>query len=687
MDYSPIAGFLAGLKPTELLTVSEWADKHRYLDEITSAMPGPWRTSAVPYLREIQDSLTTGNGIERVVVMKGAQLGLTEAGNNWVAYTIHIDPSAMLLVMPTEATMKKNSEIRIDPMIESSPALRERVQSARSRDSGNKMLQKKFPGGVLVMVGANSGAGLRSLPAKKVYLDEADGYPGNVEGEGSPIKLAEARQRTFPDKKLYIISTPKIKGRSAIEKEFDNSDQRFYFVPCPHCGSYQKLVWGQIKWDKDVPDNKKHKTAYYECIDCKGHIHEYDKEVMLKHGKWRITKPENASDEAVGYHINSLYSPFQKWQSIVKEWLEAQGNTELLITFINTFLGETWEEEGEAPDWQLLYDRREEFNGLKLVPNAVGVITAGTDIQKDRIEVQVIGWGEKNESWSLAYEILLGDTEKPEVWQDLATFLDTPFYRQDGARMNIRAMAVDTGYLAGEVYKFAANYPSDRVIPVKGQDTQMTTISAPQAVQKRLNGKRGSSVLLTNIGVSVLKGELYGWLKRRIDADTGVVPYGYCHFPTLYDQHFFKMLTAEKKVYKPNSRGFGKYEWTKTYERNEALDTRVYARAAALIVGIEQVGPAQWATLRGTAVVEKPPVRETPIRKAIRKAVAATPALSSTPEEFSAGLAVAAVELLSDLNELVAVPEAAPEPPPPVPAATRPTNNITKRGSFWGPRR
>lgn len=682
VDYFPIAGFLAGLKPVDILSVSDWADKYRYLDEKTAAEPGPWRTSRVPYLREIQDALTTGNGIRRVVVMKGAQLGLTEAGNNWVGYTIHIDPSAMLLVMPTESTMKKNSEIRIGPMIDSSPVLREKVAPARSRDSGNKMLQKDFPGGILVMVGANAGAGLRSLPAKKVYLDEADGYPANVEGEGSPIKLAEARQRTFRDRKLYIISTPKIKGSSVIEKEFINSDQRFFFVPCPLCGALQTLTWAQVKWAKDVPDIRKPDTAYYECLHCKGQIHEKDKEEMLAAGQWQITKPENVSDESVGFHINSLYSPFFEWRDIVKLWLDAQGKTEDLIAFINTVLGETWEEEGEAPDWQILYNRREEFNGEKRVPNPVGLITAGADIQKDRIEVEIVGWGERNESWSLGYEVLPGDPEKPEVWALLADLLDRVYTRQDGHKMKIRTLAVDTGYLAAEVYTFAAGYGPDHVAPIKGQDAQMTTISAPQAVQKRMSGKRAGTVRLINIGVSVLKGELYGWLKRRIDADTGVIPVGYCHFPTLYAQHYFKMLTAEKKTYKANSRGFGKYEWVKTFERNEALDCRVYARAAALIAGIDQLGPVWWKESVGTTIAPEFE-SENRVKKAIRKAIAATPGLNTTPGEYFAGVAEAAVALHEDLTALVAgPPEPAPEPAP----APRKPNPISKRGSFWGNR-
>ena len=646
MDFTNVAGFLAGLAPEPLTTVSDWADTHRRLSPKAAAEPGPWRTDRAPYLRAIMDALSTNNSIEDVVVMKGAQLGLTEAGNNWVGYIIHNAPAPTLMVMPTESTMKRNSQLRIDPMIEATPVLQEKVKPARSRDSGNTQLQKDFPGGVLMMAGANSASGLRSMPVRNLFLDEIDAYPADLEGEGSPIDLAKARTRTFRRRKIYLISTPTVQGSSAIEKEFSETEQQFYFVPCPTCGAEQILSWANMRWDKTAPPKKQAESARYECIHCGDLIAERFKSRMLAGGTWRVTKPENLTLTRVGFHISSLYSPWYTWAEIVQDWLDAQGKTEKLKTFINTVLGEVWVSEGEAPAWQQLYERRESFDGETVVPNAVGVVTAGADIQKDRIEVEVVGWAENNESYSLAYYILTGDTGRAEVWEKLGVLLDTKYLREDGVELKIRSTAVDTGYQTQAVYTFAKGYPADTVIPIKGQESQRTAIAAPQAVQRKLNGKRSGSTRLINVGVSLLKSELYGWLNRRRNED-GTLPPGFCHFPTKYDEHYFKMLTAEKLVYKANARGFGTYQWVKQFERNEALDVRVYARAAAMVIGIDRLKPADWQSM---APMKKPDV------------IAPEPTAAVKPP---------------------AVVETAPAPAPKTQPPTAPRKPVTKRASFW----
>ena len=658
IELAAVAGFLAGLRPEPIITVSEWADLHRRLSPKAAAEAGPWLTSRVPYLREIMDALSTSNAIEEVIVMKGAQLGLTEAGNNWIGYIIHNAPGPTLMVMPTADTMKRNSEIRIDPMIEATPVLQEKIKPARSRDSGNKMMQKDFPGGVLMMAGANSAAGLRSMPVRFLFLDEIDAYPANLDKEGSPIDLAEARTRTFRQRKIYKISTPKIKGSSAIENEFEDTDQRYYFVPCPECGAYQTLVWEQIRWDKEASKSKRDATVFYECVHCEAQIPERKKQLMLELGEWRATKPDNASPIRVGYHINSFYSPFYTWAQIVNLWLKSEKVQEKLIAFINTILGESFVEAGDAPDWEALYNRREMYDGETVVPNGVGIITAGADIQKDRIEVEAVGWGEDNESWSLGYYVLVGNTDLPEVWEKLGEWLDTKFTREDGLEMPVRSMAVDTGYLAQAVYSFAAKYPADRVMPIKGQDAQRVAISAPQAVQRKLNGKRRGSSRLFNIGVTILKSELYGWLRRERRSD-GTLPPGFAHFPMKYDQHYFKMLTAEKYVLTTNNKGFGKWEWVKTQERNEALDVRVYARAAAMIIGISTLTAEDWAAM-------------CPARQVV------VPALA---EELVTGAEIVAAQ----------APEPKPAPVAPAPAPKpasppKPRAPVSKRGSIWGNR-
>jgi phage terminase large subunit GpA-like protein len=307
MDYEGAAeierAWREGLTPDPLLTVSEWSDRHRMLSSKASAEPGRWRTSRTPYLKAIMDCLSPTSPVERVVFMKAAQLGATEMGSNWIGYVIHHAPGPMMAVWPTVEMAKRNSKQRIDPLIEESSALAELIAPARSRDSGNTILAKEFRGGVLVMTGANSAVGLRSMPVRYLFLDEVDGYPLDVEGEGDAISLAEARTRTFARRKIFIVSTPTISGASAIEREYEASDQRRYFVPCPHCSHRQWLRFEQLRWDKGQPE-----TAAYICESCDTAIAEHHKTWMLEHGEWRAMITDGAGKTA-GFHLSSLYSP------------------------------------------------------------------------------------------------------------------------------------------------------------------------------------------------------------------------------------------------------------------------------------------------------------------------------------------------------------------------------------------
>ena len=304
-----------GLTPDPLLTVSEWADRHRVLSSKASSEPGRWRTSRTPYLKAIMDCLSPTSPVERVVFMKGAQVGATETGSNWIGYVIHHAPGPMMAVWPTVEMAKRNSKQRIDPLIEESPVLCELIAPARSRDSGNTILAKEFRGGVLVMTGANSAVGLRSMPVRYLFLDEVDAYPLDVEGEGDAISLAEARTRTFARRKIFIVSTPTIAGASAIEREYEASDQRRYFVPCPHCSHRQWLRFEQLRWEKGRPE-----TAAYVCESCETAIAEHHKTWMLEHGEWRATA--EGSGKTAGFHLSSLYSPlgWRAWREIAAAW-------------------------------------------------------------------------------------------------------------------------------------------------------------------------------------------------------------------------------------------------------------------------------------------------------------------------------------------------------------------------------
>lgn len=593
-NYSTMAGLFAGLKPEPRLTVSEWADQHRFLSPKASAEPGKWRTPRVPYLKEVQDNLSSLSPFEEIIGMKGAQLGWTEAGCNWLGYIIDAAPGPILAVQTTEKMARRYSKTRFDSMVLATPRLRNRIKPARVRDGGNTTMEKDFDGGVIAFAGANSASALRSMPVRYLFLDEVDAYPLDLDGEGSPVDLAKARTRTFSKKKIFLISTPTVDSISVIQREFLSTDQRYYFVPCPHCDHKQTLVWKNMKWDAGKPD-----SVRYMCEECACLIEERFKTVMLEKGEWKATHPENASPIKVGYHINSLYSPYgwYSWAEAVKEWEEAQGDTPKLKAFVNTVLGETWKDKGEAPPWENLFNRRETY-AIRSVPQEVCFLTCGADVQKDRIELEIVGWAKGKKSYSIDYRVLRGDTSAQDVWGQLGTVLNETFIRADNLQMPIRLTAVDSGFNTQEVYDFCLKFGADRAIPTRGQDKQAVMISAPKQVLVTRAGKKVGGVGLWNIGVSLIKSELYGWLRLEIGED-GIKPKGYCTFPQ-YDQHHFKGLASEEMQLTVDKRGRRRYEWVVKYLRNEQLDCRVYARAAAAVIGIDRFQDEHYEKIAGS---------------------------------------------------------------------------------------
>ncbi len=598
-------GFFDGLKPEPRVTVSQWSDQFRYLSPTSSAEPGLYRTDRTPYLREIQDKLSATDPVQEVVFIKGAQVGATEAGFNWLGYIIDVAPAPTLMVQPTDAMSKRNSKTRLDPMIEATPRLRDKIKPARSRDSGNTTLQKDFAGGTAVLTGANSAVGLRSMPVRNLMLDEVDGYPIDLDGEGSPIDLARARTRTFSRRKIYIVSTPTVEGQSVIESEFLDSDQRRFFVPCPHCEHMQHLKWENLKWEAGEPE-----TAMYFCEECGAGIEERLKTWMLKRGEWTPTNPDYSNPLRVGYHINSLYSPYgwYSWIEAARDWEKADGNITKQKAFINTVLGETYKEKGEAPPWENLFNRRETYT-INIPPIDVVFLTAGVDIQKDRIELEIVGWCRNKRQYSIDFRVLIGDTSARPVWDELAKVIAETWTREDGSELQLRMTAIDTGYNTQHVYDFCKRYDVTKVIPIKGKETQQTIVAPPRQVDVTRAGKKVGKVKVWHVGVSVIKSELYGFLRQEKD-ENGEIPYGYCHFPQ-YDQHYFRGLTAEELQLKINNRGYRVYQWVKKYDRNEPLDCRVYARAAATVVGIDrhEKSDVWWKNMQPA---ERAPVQSAP---------------------------------------------------------------------------
>lgn len=594
--FSP--AFFDGLKPDPILTVSEWADAYRIISSKAGAEPGQWRTARTPYLREIMDELSPSSRTQEVVFIAGAQLGKTETGNNWLGFIMSHAPGPTLAVQPSLDLAKRLSKQRIAPMIEESPVIKDKVSESKSRDSSNTMLLKEFTGGVLLIAGANSAAGLRSMPAKNLFLDEIDAYPDDLEGEGDPTDLAIARTRTFASKKkIFKCSTPTMESTSKIAKAFEASDQNHYHVPCPVCNQYQTLKFSNLIYQNDNLT-----SVYYRCEfnDCK--IEEFHKTKMLAAGKWIPANPGAGRGLVKGYRLSSLYSPlgWLGWVDIVQQWIAARGNQEKLRTFVNTILGETWKEKGDAPEWRRLYERREPYP-LNTIPQGVYFLTCGVDVQANRLEAHIIGWGRDRESWPIDYRIIDGktdDTSKHGPWTELEKLFREQWSTATGQTMGLRLTAIDSGYQTQVVYDFVRKFPPQRVIATKGQDGLSVVVGMPSAVEVTVAGKKiRRGLRVWPVGSSHIKSETYGVLKLEKPteeefAEGEVYPPGFVHFPEFSEEYFKQLCAEELRV--SLHKGFRKYSWVKIYDRNEVLDTFAYARAAAAVVGIDRFTEAHW---------------------------------------------------------------------------------------------
>ena len=486
----------------------------------------------------------------------------TEAGLNWVGYVIHHAPGPMLLVQPTVEGAKRVSKQRVDALIEASPELASRVKDPRSRDSGNTQLMKEFPGGVLIMTGANSAVGLRSMPVRYLFLDEVDGYPGDADGEGDPVALAVQRAATFINRKVYLCSTPTMKGFSRIEAAYLESDQRIFEVPCDHCSQHSQVQWRDIKW----PAADMSKAAWH-CPQCAGVHPEYRKPALLATGRWRATV--DGDGKTVGFHLSSLYSPWLTWGEIAQEHHAAKDDPVRLKVWVNTKLAETWEDrEGETLDAEGLMERREAYGPT--VPAEVALLTCGIDVQDDRLELEVVGWGRDEESWSVDYKVLWGDPSVPDTWAQLDSYLSTRFAHETlAAGLTIEAACLDTGgHHTLAAYAFCKGRERRRIWAIKGGAGKRPIW--PKRPSKANKGK----VSLFTVGVDAAKEAIYARLKK---SESGS---GSCHFPMDRDAQYFEQLTAER-IRTRYVKGFPQRYWWKTDgRRNEALDCRVYAYAA-----------------------------------------------------------------------------------------------------------
>lgn len=553
-------------RPPPKLTVSQWADQHRYLTGEASAEGGRWRTDRAPYQRGIMDAISDPT-VQRVAWMAPSQVGKSEILLNTIGFFIDQDPSPMLMVRPSIDDARDFSEDRIRPLLDASPRLKAKVeQPTGRREAGNKMLRKAFPGGHLTLVGANSPTGLASRPIRVVLFDEVDKYPPSAGDKGDPVYLASNRTKTFWNRKLLLVTTPGVKGASRIEKEWSESDQRRFYVPCPDCGHKQHLRWGQVVFD----------DAAYCCESCASLIPETKKAWMLDRGEWVA---ENPGGSFPGFHLTSLYSPWTTWKELVAKFLVAKKAPDTLRVFVNEDLAELWDpQDGEGIDADALASRREQYPAE--VPNAVGILTAAVDVQGDRLEFQVKGWGAGQESWLIAHHRIYGDPRKADVWQRLEMLRTKEYQHESGTHLKIAATCIDSGdgNTVQDVYAYVRPR-RDSVFATKGSSTRGKPITSKPSSKPNKYG-----VKVVPVGTDTAKDVMFQRLRVK---DPGP---GYMHFPTVQadgaDDEYLAQFGREKVFIKyDHGVPFRVYEVVPSGARNEAIDLEVLCLAALHMLG------------------------------------------------------------------------------------------------------
>lgn len=539
--------------------MSQWANEHLMLSAEDASEPGKYSTKRAPYQRGILDAISDPL-TQDVVIMSSAQVGKTLIAKAIIGYYVDQDPAPMLIVQPTIEMAETFSKDRLAPMVRDTPVLRGKIADPRSRDSGNTILHKRFPGGHASMVGANAPAGLASRPIRIVICDEVDRYPASAGTEGDPVSLARARTKTFHNRKIVLMSTPGDESTSRIAPAFAASDQRHYLTPCHACGHMQQLVWAQCKWDNGDPE-----TARYVCESCEAEWTDGQRIECLEFGEWFAKFPDR---RVIGFHLNELYSPFRMLSQIVAEFLAAKVSAETLKTWTNTSLGETWKDAGgDRRQPELLAQRREDYDctDSQDVPNDVLWIDCGVDTQDDRLECEFVGYGLGEESWGLDHVVIEGNPDAPEVWRRLADQLERIFVRADGVRLQVSVMLIDSaGHHTTRVYDFTKAHRRARACV--GRSGQRAEVTRPS---KSVAGK----VMPWIIGVDQIKAQL---LQSRLLVETPGPRY--CHFPMTYSDSWFEQLCSEVAVTKYRH-GVPYVVWDAGRRRNEALDCRVLAMA------------------------------------------------------------------------------------------------------------
>lgn len=614
-----MAPALRNFRPPAKLTVSEWADKRRRLSPETSAEAGPWRTSRTPYLKEPMDAFNDPK-VNRIVMVASSQVGKSELELNIIGYIIDQDPGSILYVQPTLDDAKKFSRLRVAPMIRDSKL---KVADVKAKDSGNTILQKSFPGGMLTITGSNSASALASTPARYIIGDERDRWAKSAGTEGDPWALAEARQTTFYNRKAVEVSTPTTKGDSAIADSFMLGTQERWCHQCPDCGEFANIVFDDIKINKVEETRQSGKKVVkvvsvdWVCPNC-GCVHT-EEEVRHFPAKWIAENPGAYETGIRSFWLNAFSSPWQPWTKIATKYLEALRDPEKLKVVFNTMLGELWEERGEVPDEDAMLARREDYgrnadDSPVELPEGVLALTCGVDTQDDRLEYEVLGHGKFGETWGIKRGVIVGRPDTPEVWQRLDDVADHVYKFRDGRGLRISITCVDSGgHFTQEVYEECRKRQARMFFAIKGKGGDgIPFVSPPKQTKIIIKGKYIGQAWLYTLGVDAGKATIMSSLKVQ---EAGPK---FCHFPRAeeagYDGAFFAGLLSEKLTLARTKAGTV-WRWEKLpgHQRNEALDCRNYALAGLRIIDPDM--DAAERRLKGWAEPAKKEQKRRPARR------------------------------------------------------------------------
>ena len=580
--------------PPRHISVSEWADRYLYLSPEYAAKPGKF--TCYPFQRGPMDSFSSPDTWQ--VVIKGAtQILKTLVNQAVIAWIIDTDPGPVLVVNERESDADAFGKERIGPMTRDTPRLQGKLSDSGSRRSKNTLREKWFPGGMLAITFASAPGNLARRSIRYLICEEEDKWPASSGGRGNPFAMALSRTDTYRGRKKVIRSSSPSKVNSAIDRAYQDSDQRELFVPCPHCGAMQSMMekfFTQVRWDETLLTREEQAaSARYYCEDCDQPWDDVQRTEAVDRGQWIAQAPFNG---IAGYWISKLYSPWKTLPEIVMDFLAKKDNPIEYMTFVNETLAENWVEPGETVEWEGLLKRCEEYP-VGIVPRGGLFLTGGGDVQHDRIEAEMVAWGRRRESWSIDYRVFEGDTSRPEVWERFWTFVHSTWPTQGGAVMPCSRFFLDSGDQSHVVYDQVRRQPSNRVVAIKGAHKGLLPVSQPSAVDVTIAGRKIKHGLrIRHVLSGFFKGELYADLKKSIEEE---IPNGYCHFPKgqYYGEEHFRQLCSEQLVTWQDRSGRVHRDWKQKRPRNEALDCRVYARAAAYDLGMDRFAEHHWAQL------------------------------------------------------------------------------------------